>query len=241
MGIKTAGIIGGMGPGTTADFYKDINAIAEDRNLPTRPGLFIWNVPLEYAIEQDLLQNQEGLEKYLPYLVEAAQRLEAAGCDFLVVPCNTVHELYDQFSSEVRIPILHIVNETVKALEKQSIGQVALLATEQTIGSRLYQEPLDRSGIDWVIPSNTDQKRLNDIVSRLVTASGADSAQGETSDKKWLNGLVDGYVRDIGSVVLGCTDFHILLDRTERPEIVDSMHTLAIATVDHMTGELSFT
>lgn len=232
--MKTAGIIGGMGPGTTADFYKDINGLAETQGAMNRPELLIWNIPLDYAVEQELLVHETGLEKYLPLLKEGAIKLEKAGSDFLVVPCNTVHELFDEFSSEVDIPFLHIVDETVKTLQRRDVGEIGLLATGQTIGSNLYQGFLDEAGIGYSVPNDDDQDHLNDIVARLVTGEGAAAAKnGEQSeDAKWLNGLVDGYVSKAGAVVLGCTDFHIMLEARDPGTVIDSMHELAVATVD---------
>jgi aspartate racemase len=230
--MKTAGVLGGMGPGTTADFYKEVNELSEQRNYPTRPEMLIWNVPLDYAVEQELLHNQTGLEKYLPFLINGAQKLQKAGSDFLVIPCNTVHELYDGFSREVDIPFLHIVEQTANLLERQNVGRVALLATGQTVGSQLYQGFLTKAGIDCVVPGPGQQKHLDDIVSYLVTAEGAASAKEDTPDKRWINGLVLEYAETIGTVVLGCTDFHILLEGADPNVVVDSMHVLAEATVD---------
>lgn len=226
--MKTAGIIGGMGPGTTADFYKDINGLSELHEREDRPELFVWNVPLNYGVEQELLVSQTGLEKYLPHLVDGAQKLEKAGADFLVIPCNTVHELYDQFSDKVEIPFLHIVDQTVQELQRRDIGEIALLATGQTIGSNLYQGFLDKAGINCVVPAEEDQDRLNALVANLVTAEGA--ASNNNAEADWINRLVDGYVANVGTVVLGCTDFHIVLEQKDPDAVIDSMHTLAVAT-----------
>lgn len=233
--MKVAGIIGGMGPGTTADFYKDINALAEAQGREERPELFIWNVPLNYAVEQELLTKQQGLEKYLPHLVNGAQKLEQAGADFIAVPCNTVHELYDRFSTEVEVPVLHIVSETVSELKRRDIGSIALLATSQTINSKLYQGFLEGADIDCVVPSDVEQKRLDDIVSNLVTAEGAAGGLGE--ERRWLNSLVRDYSSEIGMVVLGCTDFHIMLEEPDTNHVVDSMHVLAEATTQKIYSE----
>ncbi len=230
--MKTAGIIGGLGPGTTADFYKDINQLSEERGKSTRPELLIWNVPLDYSVEQELLLRQTGLEKYLPHLIRGAQKLEKAGSDFLVIPCNTVHELYGQFRDAVDIPFLHIVEQTANHLQRKDIGRVALLATGQTVGSNLYQSFLGKAGIESVLPLKPDQSRLNAIVSSLVTAEGAATSKAGSKDWEWLNRLVDGYEREVDAVILGCTDFHIMLEHRDSEVVIDSMHTLAEATVD---------
>lgn len=233
--MKVAGIMGGMGPGTTADFYREVNTLAEQQGREDRPELLILNVPLNYQVEQTLLTEQQGLEKYTPYLVDAAKKLEAAGSDFIAVPCNTVHELYSEFSSAVNVPVLHIVQETAARLQSQEVDEVALLATGQTIGSRLYQGVLTDAGIGYRIPGDSDQERLNTIVATLVTGEGA--AEGQANpEAEWLNELVDGYVADVGAVVLGCTDFHIMLEDPDAM-VIDSTQVLAEAVVEKIYGE----
>lgn len=230
--MKTAGIIGGLGPATTADFYLEINAMAEATNQANRPPCLIWNVPLDYELEHNLLVAGEGIEDYAPYLRSAAHMLEAAGADFLVVPCNTVHELYDDFSSAVDIPVLHIVGETAQHLRAESVGTVALLATGQTVGSRLYQDVLTDFDIACVTPDSDRQTRLNEVIARLVANHRL------TQDADFVNGLVEEYMDTVGvgAVVLGCTDFHILLN-SDTEGVVDSMHVLAQATFDKMMSE----
>lgn len=229
--MKTAGILGGMGPGTTADFYKEINELSERRRELFRPEMLIWNVPLNYEVETEMLLHQTGLEKYTPYLAAGARLLERAGADFGVVPCNTVHELYDEFTADVDIPFLHIVEETSSFLQERNISQVALLATGQTVNSQLYQGFLTEAGIESVVPSDEDQERLNTIVANLVTAEGATAGREGGEDRHWINERVDEYIREVGTVVLGCTDFHILLDERNPEIVVDSMQILAEATV----------
>lgn len=231
--MKTAGILGGMGPGTTADFYLDVNRLAEGRGEAERPEMVILNVPLNYQIEQELLTNETGLEKYLPYLIASARKLEKAGSDFLAIPCNTVHELYDQVAESVDVPILHIVDETVKSLKRNNTASAAVLATGQTVSSGMYQDFMDQAGIECLIPDAEDQNRLNILVSKLVTAEGLEGeALGE--EAVWVRRRVNEYLSGVGTVILGCTDFHIVLPDYDASKVVDSMQILAEATVDRI-------
>src|SRR5579872_548167 len=161
MEMKTAGILGGMGPATTADFYSRLNALSEERGHESRPPILVWNVPLNYKVEQQLLLHQTGLDSYLPFLIDGAKRLERGGSDFIAVPCNTVHELYEQFSVAVDIPVLHIVRETALRLQQNQVGRVALFATSQTVGSRMYQDLLAEHAIDSLVPDETEQRRMD--------------------------------------------------------------------------------
>ena len=89
--MKTVGIIGGLGPETTSEFYLEIIFSCYQKNKISRPPIIIWNVPLEYKIEEDLITKATGEERYIPYLIDATKRLESGGADFLVMPCNSLH------------------------------------------------------------------------------------------------------------------------------------------------------
>ncbi len=234
--MKMAGIIGGMGPSTTAEFYGQVNKIAEDTSMTERPELMLWNIPLNYALENRLLTTQEGLEEYLPILITGAKKLEKAGSDFLVMPCNTVHGLYDQVTPEISIPFLHIVDQTVKHLQSRGITKAALFATEETISSGMYQGFLERAGIAYIVPDETPQKRINEMVSELVTNEGAELHRNGGGHSVWFTELVSTAANKVGSAILGCTDLQIALLRKEgiNPNIVDSMQVLAQSTIDHI-------
>ncbi|TAL56934.1 MAG: aspartate racemase, partial [Nanoarchaeota archaeon] len=106
--MKTVGIIGGLGPETTSEFYLEIIFGCFSKNREVRPPILIWNVPLLYQIERDLLMKSEGEERYIPYLQDAARKLEKAGADFLVMPCNSLHIFIDEIRNSVSIPVLSI-------------------------------------------------------------------------------------------------------------------------------------
>lgn len=232
--MRMAGVIGGMGPGTTAEFYTQVNKIAENAGVTERPELMLWNIPLNYALENRLLTTQEGLEEYLPTLLSGAKKLERAGSDFLVMPCNTVHGLYDQVTPNIKIPFLHIIDETVKYLQAAGVTETALFATEETVCSGMYQGFLEQAGIACVLPDEATQKHLNSMVSRLVKADGAELNKKGAGDSLWFTKLATSTANEIGSAILGCTDLQLALLEKGNPAITDSMYVLAEATVKNI-------
>lgn len=112
--MKTIGIIGGLGPETTSEFYLDLVFSCAKKDKTARPGIIISSVPLPYQIEEDLILRSEGMERYIPFLTAEAQRLEKAGADFLVMPCNSLHVFIKQIRDSVNIPVLSIVEERLK-------------------------------------------------------------------------------------------------------------------------------
>mgnify|MGYP001401601187 CR=1 FL=1 len=82
--MKTVGVIGGLGPETTAEFYLDVVFACQRKSHTTRPGIIISSVPMPYEYEEDAISKNTGIERFIPFLVTEAKRLEKAGADFIV-------------------------------------------------------------------------------------------------------------------------------------------------------------
>lgn len=224
--MKTVGIIGGLGPETTSEFYLEIVFGCYQQNKVERPPILIWNVPLKYKIEEDLLKSAIGEERYIPYLTCAAKKLEKAGADFLVTPCNSVHIFIDQVREAVRIPVLSIVEETTKFLKSRQISKVGILATSTTLKRKLYENALNKGGIKQVVPDDFDQAKIGKIINNIVLNRHANK------DRKEILNIIEKFKqKDIKTVILACTDLQILLPSHDDLEIYDTMKIFADAAV----------
>lgn len=224
--MKTAGIIGGLGPETTSKFYMRIIQGCYDENKEQRPPLLIWNVPLDLDIEEDLLKKSKGQERYISYLTDAAEKLEKAGADFLVMPCNTLHIFIDEIRDAVDIPVLNIAEETVNFLKKKGIDRVGILATSTTINNNLYKEMFKEEGIEQVRPNDFDQAKIGQLINNLVLEMHSNK------DREGLIDIIDKFQdRDVENVILACTDLQILIPEHENLEIYDTMKIFADSTV----------
>ena len=224
--MKTAGIICGLGPETTSQFYLEIIFSCFQLNKISRPPLLIWSIPLEYQIESDLITKAEGEERYIPYLVDAAKRLENGGADFIVIPCNSVHIFIENVRKAVKIPVLSIVEETAKFLKENSINNVGLLATKTTIEKQIYQKPLSDSNIQIILPDEEEQNRVGALINNLVLNRYDDK------DRQELLKIIQKFSeKGLKNVVLACTDLQLLTPKHDGLTIFDSMEILAKATV----------
>lgn len=227
MKMRTVGIIGGMGPETTARFYLDVIFKCHQKNKRQRPAILLWNVPLQYKVEEDLIKNAKGAERYLPYLIKAAKNLEKGGADFLVIPCNTVHIFLKKIREEVRIPVLSILEEAEKFLRKKNFKKIGLLATSLTIQQRLYDKSLESSDIDIVKPDIRDQIKLGKIINKIVVSKNAEKEKSELIKIIWKLAKTDAE-----SIILACTDLQMAIKPKEIPiPVYDSMDLLVDATV----------
>ena len=225
--MKTVGIIGGMGPETTAKFYLDVIFKTYKKNKLQRPSILIWNVPLKYKVEKGLIEKAKGEEKYLPYLIKAAKNLEKGGADFIVMPCNTVHIFIKQIRKEVKIPVLSILEETQNFFKGKSFKNIGLLATELSVRQNLYDKTFENSGIALVKPDNTEQKRLGKIINKLVTTKYAEKEKSKLVKIIWNLGK-----KDCDAVILACTDLQLVIKPKEMPmPVYDTMDLLVDATV----------
>lgn len=220
--MQTVGIIGGLGPETTAEFYLKLIFSSFKNNRNERPPLLIWSVPLDYQLEKDFITKARGIEKYIPYLQDAAKRLENGGADFIVIPCNSVHLVIDKVREVVKIPVLSIVEETETFLKEKNIQEIALLATNPTIKANLY----NLKNIKIHLPEKIDQNRIGELINNLVR-----SKYGE-KDKVELIKIIKKFAKkNIKHVVLACTDLQLLTPECAGTKIFDSMEILAEATV----------
>lgn len=227
--MKTVGIIGGLGPETTSEFYLEIIFSAYEKNKVNRPPVLVWNVPLPYKIEEDLITKAEGEERYIPFLVDAAQRLEKGGVDFLVMPCNSLHIFIEDIRKAVRIPVLSILEETAKFLKQKSINEVGIIATSTTLKGKLYEKCLAGVGIKQITPDGFQQAKIGKIINNLVLN------RHNNGDREEIQSIIDDFSKSgVKTVILACTDLQLLIPKHDEVAIYDTMKIFADATVEYL-------
>lgn len=224
--MRTAGIIGGLGPETTAEFYLSVLFDMQQQSPIARPPVLIWNVPLPFAVEEEFILKATGAERYIPYLTDAAQRLEKAGADFLVMPCNSLHMFIQDIQASVKIPVMSIVEETTHFLRQSGVTRVGLLATSATIQNGMYDQAMQKAGITPVLPDGLAQAQLGKIIHRLV------QSRHTNRDRDAVLAVVETFAKkEVHNVILACTDLQLLLPERPGMHIDDTMQILADATV----------
>lgn len=229
LGMKTVGIIGGHGPEATAKFYLKIIFGCYEKNKESRPPVLIWSDPLKYEIEEDLLKKAKGEKRYIPYLVDAAKRLEKGGADFLVMPCNSLHIFIEEIRKAVKIPVLSIVEEAAKFLKKKRISRVGILATPTSLKGKLYETALEKEGIKQLVPDEFNQAKIGKIINNIVLNKHTNK------DRQELLKIIDKFEeKDVKNVILACTDLQLLTPHHPKLNIYDTVQIFADATVDYM-------
>ena len=177
---------------------------------------------MPYQIEKEAIIQAKGEERNIPYLIEAAKKLEKSGADFLVMPCNTLHVFIEEIRKAVNIPVLSITEETVNFLKNKNLKKVGLLATSITINHNLYGQKLSENGIKEIIPNKEEQINLNKIIHRIVVDKYSNK------DKQNLDSFIRSFKKKgLKTVILACTDLQILVSYRSGIEIYDTMKILA--------------
>lgn len=223
--MKSVGIIGGLGPETTSEFYLKIIFQCQKENTVQRPLIVITSVPLLFEIERDLIEYNRGKERYIPFLVDEARRLEKSGVDFIVMPCNSLHVFIDDIRQAVNIPVLSIVEETVSYLIQNKISEVGLISTSATIANSVYEIKLTENNIKFKTPNDLQKAKMDKVIQRLI------EGQHLNSDRELIMQIVDDLAKNgVDGVALACTDLQLLLPKSSDVHIFDTMDVLAKAT-----------
>lgn len=225
--MKTVGIIGGLGPETTAEFYLDLIFSCQKKDRKHRPSVKINSVPLPYSIEEDAISKNKGIERCLPFLLEEAKNLEIAGVDFIVMPCNSLHIFIEDIRHSVKIPALSIVEETVNFLNKNKFKKVGIISTSATIKNKLYENSFEKNNIKYETPDDFQQAKMGKIIINLVNGIQ------NNKDRDEIIEIVNSFEKkNVDCVVLACTDLQLLIPEHPKIKIFDTMKILANATVE---------
>ncbi len=207
--MKTIGLIGGMSWESTIPYYRIINEEVKNR----LGGLHSAKIIL-YSVEFDEIekcQSHNEWEKSGEILGKAAQGLEAAGADFLLICTNTMHKVLPQIASMVRIPIIHIADATADELAKHDIRRVGLLGTKYTMTQDFYKKRLTDRGIDVLIPDENDIEAVNSFIFNELCV-------GEIRDESRVR--FQEIICRLGEkgaegVILGCTEIGLLISQSD--------------------------
>lgn len=230
MSPRVPGLIGGAGPGATAQIYLDIMTRCSRAGLPNRPPVLMASVDIDLAVEHRLLSEGVGVEGYLDGLLAAVRSLAAGGADFLAMPCNTLHLLYDQLAEASPVPVLSIVDAVARQIQDVGCGTVGLLSTAATARTGLYERGLADRGIKVVGIDDSIQSRLADAIEDEVTRMAFD-------DTSRLRRDVLATFREQGAcaVIAGCTELKALMANWDLPlPVIDSLDALGAHVVDEM-------
>jgi aspartate racemase len=158
--MKTLGIIGGLGPESTVDYYQRIIALYRERIADGGyPEFIINSVNLRKGLN---FMDAGDLAGMADYLLKAIGKLARAGADFGIISANTPHIVFDEVAPKSPIPLISIVEATCAAAKARNLNRLALFGTRYTMQANFYQRVFSREGINIVAPDLSDQDYIHD-------------------------------------------------------------------------------
>ncbi len=210
--MKTIGIIGGITWLSTIDYYRLINQqVNEKLGGVTSAKMIVWSAEFAEIKRLTVADDWDGLAAIIS---SAAQKLEQAGADCILIGANTMHKIADAVQAAVNIPLIHIAEVTADAVAEQHLKKVALLGTKYTMQLDFYKKKLAEKDIETIIPDDAeDIEFINDAIYEEM-GKGLFLPKTKAGFIRIINALV---AQGAEGVILGCTEIPILIKQEDSP------------------------
>ncbi len=218
---RKIGVVGGMGPMASQLFYKMVTEMTEaDRDQDHLNMIILSDTSMPDRTAAILSGEEQEVREKLRADLELLSR---CGCQAACITCNTAHYFADQVAGEVDIELIHMIRETAKKIARENPGaRVAILATDGTIQTGLYQKRLEEVGVEPYIPDAETQKQvMYQIYDRIKKGREWDAASWDSIEEE---------VRKAGCqrAIMACTELSVIkADNGLADFYVDPMEVLA--------------
>ena len=231
---KTVGIMGGLGPLATLDFFAKLLSATTAESEQDHLHIIIENNPK--VPNRHAAINGTGPDA-TPYLVQMASNLERAGADFVVMACNTAHAFQKDIEDAITVPFVSIIDEVVAELREHfgGLSSVGLMAAEGCLAAQLYQRALEKSGLDPVVWTDHEIATFMSIVYRIKAGERTEDIRVALID---LANLLTKRGAEV--IVAGCTEVPMILSPADlNVPLISSTDLLVKRTIAYAKGEIA--
>lgn len=204
--MKTIGILGGLGPEATIDYYNQIIDVFKqvNRGKLAYPEIVIYSVNMDHFIG---LLEKGAFEDASNYLATCLNKIQAAGADFGVISANTPHLLFEQIQSKTELKLLSIVEACAQEAANMELKRCLLIGTKFTMKNQFYQKVFRQYDIDVICPTDSQIEQINHILFAELELGIINQVS-----KKLILELISEIkgINTIDSVILGCTEFPLM-------------------------------
>ena len=208
--MKTIGLIGGMSWESSLEYYRILNEkVKEKLGSLHSAKCILFSVDFNEIAE---LQHKDKWDELTKIMIDAAQSVEKAGADMVLICTNTMHKMAEDVQKSINIPLLHIVDATAEAIKKQNLKKVALLGTKFTMKQDFYKGRLkEKHNIDVVIPEENEMELVHKIIYNELCFGDI-----KTSSKKEYVKIIENLIKQgAEGVILGCTEIPLLIKQND--------------------------
>ena len=213
--MKKVGIIGGLGPESTLDYYKGIiDAFKPDYEKAGYPEICIESVDLKTFVG---FADNNQWDSVISILSDSFNKLKNIGCDFGVIASNTPHRVFDEIASKTSLPLISIVDTTCNYAGILGLKKLCLMGTRFTMSSDFYQNVFEKKGIKLVVPNKEEQDYIQ---KKLFSEIEFGIIKDESRQR--LRTIYDRILQDdqVEGLVLGCTELPLIL----KPEHINGAY-----------------
>lgn len=227
--MKLLGFIGGMNWQSTAEYYKTINNLINQKlggNHSAR--LIVYSVDFEEILALEMQNNWDLIKEKM---AEISESLEKAGAEGLVICSNTMHLIAEDLEKVTNIPLINVIDATAEEIKKNGINSVGLLGTKFTMEGEFYKNRLrERHGLRVLVPSSNDIDIINNIIYKELAYGRINLSSKEEIKRIVEELIIDG----AEGIILGCTELPMIIYPNEVD--VPLFDTLKI----HMLAAMNF-
>ena len=217
--MNKIGILGGMGPESTIEYYKRIiheyKKQTKDENYPQ---IFINSINmtemLSYVANNDY-------KKLIELLSNEIKKLELIGSDFIAIASNTPHCVIDELIEKSLVPIISIVEETWKYTIENNLKKILLTGTMFTMKNDFYRNAFEKINIESIVPDDNDKEKIQKIIFPKLE-NGIIDLDDKNIFKKICNKIIE--TNNIDGIILGCTELPLMISKNDfEIKVIDTM------------------
>ena len=231
MSYRKIGIIGGVGPSATILYYRGIIAGYQKRKGDLHfPAIVIHSLDYGQVIEYF---EKNTLEVLSEKLVQVIDGLRGSGCSFAVLACNGMHMVFDRVQERSSLPMLNLIECVLKEVKSRRVKRVGLIGTTFAMRSGLYRQPLERSGIECLVPDEPEQ----DWIMKVINVDLQQTCVPHDTVVRLLKDVDALGERGAEGIILGCTDLPAAITSENSPiPLFDSTKLHVEAILDWSLG-----
>jgi aspartate racemase len=228
--VSTIGILGGMGPEATNRLCALITALTPASKDQEHIPVITFNNSL---IPERVGAIAGRTTSPVPEMIRTARVLERAGADMLLMPCNLAHYFINEVQREIRVPLLDMIDETVRFVVAKypDVRRVGLLASTETIKHGLYHNSFANYQRDVLSPDATEQE--SKVMKAIYGREGIKSGHKEGPRKLLMEAALKLEAEGAQLMIAGCTEVSLVLEQNQLPfAVVDPMEVIARVAIE---------
>ncbi len=227
--MKTVGLIGGMSWESSIEYYRILNETVKERLGGLHSAKCVM-YSVDFA-EIEVCQREGEWAEAASQLVAAAQGLERAGAELVLLCTNTMHKVADEIQAGISIPLLHIADATAEKIRAAGVGKVGLLGTRFTMEEDFYKGRLiQKHGLEVVVPDRPDREVIHRVIyDELVLG------EIRPESRRQYREIMDKLIRSgAEGIILGCTEIGLLVREEDSPvPVFDTTRIHALAAAEY--------